>query len=269
MRPFLKWAGGKYKLIDRIKEQIPLGGGRLIEPFVGSGAVFLNTDFEENILADANQDLINIFNELKNSSEKFISDCKKLFDGSKNNEESFYALRSEFNSTDDSYLKATIFIYLNRHCFNGLCRYNSKGHFNVPFGRYTKPYFPENELVEFSIKCQKAQFFCADFRDVMKMAERGDVVYCDPPYAPLTETSNFSNYTAGGFNLKDQEDLAQLAKELRTQGVYVLISNHDTAFTQSIYKDAKKLSFGVQRYIASKSADRIIASELLAIYHAK
>ena len=265
MKPFLKWAGGKYKIINTIVESLP-EGTHLIEPFTGSAAVFLNTKYIRYTLADANKDLIDVYKELQNNPSQFIADCKALFCLAENTEESYYRLREKFNSTSNTHEKATIFVYLNRHCFNGLCRYNSSGKFNVPFGRYLKPYFPEAELQFFAEQCKNATFICADFRLVMSTAKKGDVVYCDPPYAPLSETSNFNDYIAGGFNSKDQEDLADLATLLSNRGVSVIISNHNTKYTREIYKMAELKKFGVQRFIASKGSNRIIADELLALY---
>ncbi|MCY7367238.1 MAG: Dam family site-specific DNA-(adenine-N6)-methyltransferase, partial [Chamaesiphon sp.] len=133
MKPFLKWAGSKYKIIDKITESLP-DGNRLIETFVGSGSVFLNTNYHEYIVADTNADLINLYSCIKDKGIDFIEYAKHLFVSENNNQESFYSLRKEFNETQDVDKKSAIFIYLNRHCFNGLCRYNSKNQFNVPFG---------------------------------------------------------------------------------------------------------------------------------------
>ena len=136
MKPFLKWAGGNYRLIDRIQSVLP-AGNRLIEPFVGSGAVFLNTNYKSNLLTDSNPDLINLFKNLQNEGQNFINYCSSFFVPENNNELAFYQFREEFNTTTDIRKKSALFGYLNRHCFNGLCRYNSKGGFNVPFGRLT------------------------------------------------------------------------------------------------------------------------------------
>lgn len=265
MRPFLKWAGNKYQILERIKAVLP-PGNRLIEPFVGSGAVFLNTDYKKYLLTDNNEDLIKLFLTLQAEGEPFINYCKSFFTEEHNSEDRYYELREVFNSTSDTRLKSALFIYLNRHGYNGLCRYNSKGGFNTPFGQYSKPYFPENEMRYSYIKSKKAVFKIADFRDIMKKAKKGDVVYCDPPYVPLSATANFTTYSTGGFGRNDQVELAELAQELAGRGVPVLISNHATEFTLDAYKTAKIELFSVQRFISCDGANRGKAEEVLALF---
>ncbi len=265
MKPFLKWAGNKYRIIDRIKAVLP-SGNRLVEPFAGSGAVFLNTEFSEYLVADSNADLIDLFKIIQTQPEKFVSDTKKLFLSETNNQEVFYKYRAEFNSSKDIYRKSTLFVYLNRHCYNGLCRYNSKGGFNVPFGRYTQPTFPENEIFGFSLKSKRVVFEHADFEKTLSKVKAGDVVYCDPPYVPINSTSNFTDYTKGGFGDEQQRKLANLAVALMNAGVIVVISNHDTALTREVYSEAKLDMFDVQRFISANATNRNKASELIAVF---
>jgi DNA adenine methylase len=266
MKPFLKWAGSKYKIINKIIDALP-AADKLIEPFVGSGAVFLNTNYKSYLLSDSNSDLIELYKHIQKEGLNFIDFACNLFVESNNNEEAFYKLRDEFNACTDTKKRAALFIYLNRHCFNGLCRYNSKGKFNVPFGRYSKPIFPTAEVINFHEKSQSAEFIISDFKQTMSMASIGDVVYCDPPYAPLTETANFSSYTQDGFDVNDQNDLAKMAIQLQKRGVPVVISNHDTNFTRSIYTNAEISKFDVQRFISSKVNSRGKAAELIAIFN--
>lgn len=171
IRPFLKWAGGKFQIINKIRASLPKGS-RLIEPFVGSGAVFLNTNYDKFILADINADLINLFEHLRFEKHNFIHFCKQFFGDEFNKKTTFLSLRSEFNSTTDYHLKAALFLYLNRHSFNGLMRYNSSGKFNTAFGDYKKPYFPENEMLAFIQKAGKAEFKCADYSLIMGEATK-------------------------------------------------------------------------------------------------
>ena len=264
-KPVLKWAGGKHRLADRIKSTLP-NGNRLIEPFVGSGAIFINTNYAENLLTDTNPDLINVFLHLQKEGQEFIDFCKSLFIVGNNTETQFYKLREEFNNTIDVRQKSAIFVYLNRHCFNGLCRYNSKGGFNVPFGRYSSPAIPEKDMFSFYEKSQNAIFEVADFRVTMEKAVYGDVVYCDPPYVPLSDTSSFTAYSKGGFGINEQNDLAEMAKKLQSKGITVVISNHDTVFTNDVYRTAEIIKFDVQRFISSDTKNRNAVGELLAVF---
>jgi hypothetical protein len=141
MKPFLKWAGGKARIVDRIKAVLP-AGERLVEPFVGSGALSLNAEYPAYKLADANRDLINCYQQLQTGGMGFIEACAAYFVPAYNQPDAYYVFRERFNSTANPVEKAAIFVYLNRHGYNGLCRYNGSGGFNVPFGRYTRPYFP-------------------------------------------------------------------------------------------------------------------------------
>lgn len=175
-RAFLKWAGGKYSLVENINAKLP-SGNRLIEPFVGAGSVFLNTDFKRYLLNDINPDLINLYNFLKAQPDAVVHDAMQFFTDAHNNEATYYALREEFNQTSDEYYRAILFLYLNRHGYNGLCRYSLSGKFNVPFGRYKKPYFPEEEMLFFAQKSQKAVFTCLPFEKVFSRARRGNVIY--------------------------------------------------------------------------------------------
>lgn len=177
IRPFLKWAGNKFRIIDRVKRKLP-EGKRLVEPFVGSAAVFLNTDYDRYLLCDSNRDLITLYSLLKEEGTAFIEVIRPLFSESNNTPERYYALRDEFNTSNDPAHRAALFVYLNRHGYNGLCRYNAKGGFNVPFGRYKRPYFPEQEMVAFHVKAQRARFKHQDFASTMKRSRQGDVIYC-------------------------------------------------------------------------------------------
>lgn len=267
-RPFLKWAGGKFRLMDQINKLLPKKKQRLIEPFVGAGAVFLNTQFEHYILVDINADLINLFNTIKQDVNLYIDATKTLFFHPKaNTEDYYYERRSEFNLSTNSFERSILFLYLNRFGFNGLCRYNSKHEFNVPFGRYKTHYFPEAELRYFAYKAQSAVFICADFHEAFQFADENSVIYCDPPYAPLNQDTNFTSYSGNEFSLAHQQLLATLAKHTATTyKIPVLISNHDTAFTREIYQGAKIKRLKVQRSISQVPHKRIKVNELIATF---
>lgn len=266
IRPFLKWPGGKYRLLDRIAARLP-PGKQLIEPFVGGGAIFLNTNFEKYLLNDVNADLISLYQILQKEGARFIGYCREFFTKKFNCEKYYYRLRTQFNHSTDRLERAAIFLYLNRHGYNGLCRYNAgKGEFNVPFGQYVRPYFPEEEMYLFYEKAKKVTFFCEDFSKTMKRAKQGSVVYCDPPYVHLTQTSKFTSYYKKAFDLPEQEKLAFLSIQLATKGIPVLLSNHSNSFTLKIYQNAQIEEFMVQRFISCKAKKRSRAPELLALY---
>ena len=270
-RPFLKWAGGKYKLLDAILEKLP-SGKRLVEPFAGSGVVFLNSDYPNYLVADSNKDLIELFKVLKKEGKQFIIDCHRMFTATNNTSEQFYRLREQFNEERSDYRRrALLFVYFNKHCFNGLCRYNKSGGFNVPFGRYKKPAFPDEAMKAFHRKAQQADFRSQDFEKTFADCQPGDVVYCDPPYAPLMHQNHtFSTYSTNGVEFSHEQHirLAQLAKETAKRGIPVLLSNHNTPFTQQIYKDAEISTLEVRRTISRDGGNRGMAKELLALFHA-
>lgn len=266
-RPFLKWPGGKYRLVERIYDSLG-PGQRLVEPFVGSGAVFLNTHYPDYLLADCNPHLIRLYQLLQQEREPFIQFCESFFTPDNNTENVYYDMRILFNETQDERLRSALFVYLNRHCYNGLCRYNSKGLFNSPFGRYKLPYFPRREMNAFLQRAKNATFISSNYAETMAMAKQGDVVYCDPPYIPLSRTASFTDYFAGGFSHQDQIELAEQAGRLAKKGIQVVISNHNTRFTRDLYLDAgaQMSRFKVQRNISCRAGKRNKVGELLAVF---
>ncbi len=268
MRSALKWAGGKKKVVSEIASLLPTRGKkRLVEPFVGGGSVFLNLDFDEYLLIDMNQDLINLFNIIKNKPLQFIADAQKFFNGDSNLPDKYYALRNQFNQSKDSYERSLLFLYLNRHGYNGLCRYNKNGGYNVPFGRYKHPYFPKDELIHFSEKAQKATFIQGDFETAFSQLKVDDVIYCDPPYSPINPTSNFTAYAGNSFTDEDQQRLVKCAEVAKNKNIPTLISNHYVDFTRELYKGATEYKlFQVQRSISQKGKGRIKVKEILALY---
>ena len=264
-RAFLKWAGGKYPLLDDIKRHLPQGEC-LIEPFVGAGSVLLNTDFSRYILADINSDLISLYNIVKTRTDEYVQASRELFMPETNQAEVYYRFREEFNASEDPFRRAVLFLYLNRFGYNGLCRYNLRGEFNVPFGRYKKPYFPEAELYHFAEKAQNAEFHCLSYEECMNRADSNSVVYCDPPYAPLSATANFTAYHTNSFSPKEQAHLAEMAEKLVSKQIPVLISNHDTPDTREWYRAAKHFQVKVRRSISSNGGTRKKVNELLALY---
>ncbi|MCS4266623.1 Dam family site-specific DNA-(adenine-N6)-methyltransferase [Serratia sp. BIGb0163] len=227
IRSLLKWAGSKARIMDALRQHLP-DGNRLIEPFAGSASVFLNTDYNSCLLADINPDLIGLFNVASNAPDDLI-DCAKLFFRFDNNEARFRVIRDSFNSCEDTFCRAVMFLYLNRHCYNGLCRYNLNGEFNVPYGKYKAPYFPEEEIRQFAEKARNAVFLCLDFEETIEMAGTGDVIYCDPPYIPASSTANFTKYHTAGFTPEDHSRMIAALHAAVARGSQVVVSNADVA----------------------------------------
>jgi DNA adenine methylase len=265
VRPFLKWLGGKYRLIDDIVAVLP-AGTTLAEPFVGAGAVFLNTNYEHYILNDLNDDLIMLYKNLQTDSEYFIRQAKSLFSRRYNNEKQYYKLREKFNYSDDHLERSLLFLYMNRHGYNGLCRYNQQKIFNVPFGRYLQPYFPKIELEFFAEQVQKATLYSMDFEKIFAKMRGDCVIYCDPPYVPLSQTANFTAYHGGGFSLHQQQQLAKLAEQAAKNGVPTVISNNYNDITKQLYKKAKINLIQSVRTISCNITTRKSVTEILALY---
>lgn len=266
VKPFLKWAGNKFRCLDPILKSLP-PAKRLIEPFTGSGAIFINSSYSNYLLGEGNNDLVQLYKQLQQEGLGFIDFCEQFFSLENNAPNQYYAYRKQFNESKPGRVRAALFLYLNRHGYNGLCRYNQSGLYNVPFGRYLKPYFPRKEMLHFHEKSQHAEFILDDFRQTFAQAVPGDLIYCDPPYVPLSASANFSSYTHKKFSNQDQIDLAILAIETAQRGIPVIISNHDTEFTRYHYQSSKILSFPVARLISCQGLKRQPVQELVAIFN--
>ena len=269
-KPFLKWAGNKFRVLP---ELLPLIGTprRYIEPFSGSTAVALNVNAEEYVLNDINKDLINLYRYLTNpNDDSFLKYCDELFRPENNDKEEYLAFRELFNNSTDTLERSRLFVYLNRHCFNGLTRYNSKGGFNVPFGKMKNPKCPVNEMMAFRMYYlqKNHRFVSTSFEDsaLYENIGSGDVVYFDPPYVPASETASFTDYAKEGFTYDQQVQLAELAESLSNRGAKVIISNHDVPTTRELYKNAEIYSLEVTRSISAKGSSRKKAKELIAVY---
>ncbi|PJR49943.1 adenine methylase [Klebsiella sp. H-Nf2] len=270
----IKWAGGKTRVMPQLLKHLPKADC-LIEPFVGSGTVFMNTEYRRYVLCDSNRALINFFLALRDDTERLIAIAKNQFRNG-NNADSYYEERKLFNHlswddecTDEYVVRwAASFLYLNRHCFNGLYRTNADGGFNVPFGRYKQPYFPEAEMRLFAEKARdtKALFLCNDFRTSIPYIAKNrpdSVIYCDPPYIPVSETANFTAY-GKPFTLDDHRTLvATLLDAHRQHGTRSVISNSDTPETREIYTAFNLHAFSVRRSVSAKSRD--MADEVIGV----
>lgn len=267
VRSIIQWAGGKKRVLGSIKKYLPTGAKRLIEPFLGGGSVFLNLDFEKYLLVDINKDLINLFNIIKNQPDNFINHANVLFSSENNNYHYYNKIRNDFNATDNEYYRSLLFLYLNRHGYNGLCRYNKSGNYNVPFGKNDKVYFPKKELEYFYNRAKTAIFIQGDFEDAFSQAEIGDVIYCDPPYSTLSDTANFTEYSGNTFTLNDHIRLVNCAEIVKEKGISTLISNQYTDSTKELYKNADEIFYlHVQRAIGCKGRPKVV--EIMALYTA-
>lgn len=259
MSTILKWAGNKTAIMPELKKHLP-AGPRLVEPFAGSCAVMMETEYPRYLVADINPDLINLYQMIKSDVELFIYLAKKAYrEGA--GETNYYEFRKFFNTCQmDSMDKAVFFLYLNRHGYRGLCRYNKKGEFNNPYGNYKKPYFPEDEIRAFAEKAARATFVCAGYQDVLfSMLRLGDVIYCDPPY-----DETFSDYHTAGFNAADHAFLATTLERRARSGHPVIVSNSDTTLTRNLYRNFASSRITAKRSIGvaagkGKSAEEIIA----------
>jgi DNA adenine methylase len=237
----VKWAGGKKQLLEQFKSFFPEKIERYFEPFVGGGAVafFLlknNPEIQKIYLSDINEELITTYNVVKNNLDDLIALLKEY--KIKHNKEFYYKIRGEDIKKLNLIQIAARFIYLNRTCFNGLYRVNSKGKFNVPIGSYKNPGIcNEEDLRVISSFLQKDDIKVNQFFNAVKEAKKGDFIYFDPPYYPLKKGKSFTTYTSGNFLEKEQEQLAEVFKELDKRGCKVMLSNSDTEFIKNLYKD--------------------------------
>jgi len=289
-KPFLKWAGNKFRIIGTVIGTIAdRQGGRskYIEPFGGSGAVVANVGHlfsGGRTYGEFNPELVHLMRVLQEDLPGLLKKTEALFVPSNNVEEEYYSLREQFNEYVHAKRRGDVeksarFIYLNRHCFNGLCRYGPNG-FNVPFGRYAKTVAPIDEMEAFAKLMEDVVIAGPkSFEETMKEADADTLVYCDPPYFPLTPTSNFTQYSdKSGFGPEMQEKLAVAAAECAKRNAVVLVSNHDTDACKQLYHDVvarpkfKGVTvdfsyFPVPRFISSKGKDRgKLAAELIAIF---
>ncbi|MEM8216457.1 Dam family site-specific DNA-(adenine-N6)-methyltransferase [Morganella morganii] len=262
-KTILKWAGSKVGIMEQLRPHLPKTK-RLVEPFAGSCAVMMNTDYEQYLIADVNSDLITMYQQLASESiNSVLFIAGSLFRKEHFNSE-YYAHRKFFNEMRDVLTPvyiAAYFIYLNRHCYNGLCRYNQKGGFNVPCGNYKKTYFPEKEIRAFAAKAEKASIQRLTWQDTLSLIDFGDGVYCDPPYMG----TGFTQYHTNDFTDADNEALAVALKDLNDiQGNPVTVSNSLAA--KELYAD---LGFTIHEIEAprkiSANGNREKAPEIIAV----
>lgn len=263
MSTILKWAGNKTAIMSELKKHLP-DGPRLVEPFAGSCAVMMATDYPYYLIADINPDLINLYQMIKEDVNSFIHLVERIF-SKFTTEEDYYKCRQFFNTVSlEPIEKAAYFLFLNRHCYRGLCRYNQRGLFNVPYGNYKKPYLPVDEIRAFAEKAVRATFICASYDETLAMLQAGDVVYCDPPY-----DGTFSGYHTAGFSDDDQYDLASILVRRSSEGHPIIVSNSDTRLIRSFYRKFTLHRISTKRSIGVAAGEGKKADELIAVLKPK
>lgn len=237
--PFVKWAGGKRQLLPQIKERMPEKYNRYFEPFVGGGAVIFELLPSNALINDINKALINAYKQICNVPEAFLEAVKKLDEEMwEDGKKYYYSLREHYN---DKLMKAeydvdlaALFVFINKHCFNGLHRVNGKGLFNVPYNNSRGVSVDEIAIMEISEYLRGVTIKEGDFEDACKGAEKGDFVFFDSPYAPLNPTS-FESYTKEGFDIESHRRLARYYDELTKRGCLCMLTNHNTELIRELY----------------------------------
>jgi DNA adenine methylase len=267
-KPFVKWAGGKRQLIGRLAELYPAEFGRFHEPFVGGGAVFFDLAVRAGslagraVLSDTNRELIDCYRAIQTSVEALIDALgRHVYE-----RDYYYEQRARDPATLDLIERAARMIYLNRTGFNGLYRVNSKGEFNVPFGRHKNPRICNAEnLRACAAALRDVELHAGGFEEVEERAAPGDFVYFDPPYIPLSETANFTKYQRHGFGMENQERLAEVFDVLAGRGVRVMLSNSDVPWMHDRYRDHQIHVLAARRAVNSNGARRGPVGEVVVV----
>jgi len=267
-RPFLKWAGGKTQILPDLLKRVPADFKAYHEPFLGGGALFFALTRNGRLtgkrvfLSDSNPELVNAFRVVRDDPEELLRLLEDYQD--RNTSRDYYRIRAQRPRSPAK--RAARLIYLNRTCYNGLYRVNSRGEFNVPFGRYGNPriYDPQN-ILAVSEALQGVEIIQEDFEAVLSRAKPGDLVYFDPPYYPISATARFSDYTANGFSSEDHIRLARAFASLAEMGVLVMESNSDTRFVRKHYRAWRLIKIRARRPINSRAEGRGAVSELVVL----
>ncbi|MCI8938969.1 MAG: DNA adenine methylase [Dorea sp.] len=270
--PFVKWAGGKRQLLPQIKERIPEKYNDYFEPFVGGGAVTFGLLPANALINDINKALINAYRQICEAPDAFIEAIKKFDEEMwEDGKEYYYSLREHYN---DKLMKAVfdvelaaLFVFINKHCFNGLYRVNGKGLFNVPYNNSRRVSIDENNIMEISKYLRGVTILDGDFEDACWDAKKGDFVFIDSPYAPLNPTS-FESYTKEGFDIESHKRLAKFYDELTARGCYCMLTNHNTELINELYgnKGYKIDVVNVKRMINSDASNRVGEEVIICNY---
>ncbi len=264
IKPIIKWVGGKRQLLPIIQDNLPKKFNHYYEPFVGGGALLFSLKEENSTISDYNKELINVYQVIKHNLSKLIEDLQKH----KNNKDYYYNIRAldrEDSFKNISAIKrASRFIYLNKTCFNGLYRVNKNNQFNVPYGKYKNPnWINEENLLKISKYLQDVNIIQGDFEVIKPLIKKGDFIYLDPPYIPLTSTANFTSYTDNGFDMQDHIRLKEFCDYIDSIGAFFLLSNSYTDITLELYKEYKIVSVMAKRNINRDASKRGKIKEIL------
>jgi DNA adenine methylase len=270
--PFVKWLGGKRRVLNDLRKFFPTEFARYYEPFLGGGSVLFDVNPHSALVSDSNAELINTYNVVQNNIEELIA---LLAIHEENNSKEYYlhirALDREltFHTDNSAVSRAARFIYLNKTGFNGLHRVNKKGQNNVPFGSYEKPLILDEQKLRFLntwLTDKNISFTTADYTNILtNINTANNFIYLDPPYIPASATSSFVGYDSNGFTLKDQLELRQMFDALDDAGNFVMLSNSDTEITREVYKNIHMHEISVQRSVGSNSASRVKVGELIVV----
>jgi len=260
--PFVKWAGGKTQLLERLEARIPDSYGKYYEPFIGGGALLLDVQPERAVINDINGQLLNVYRQLKIDAEAVIK-AVGILDSEPCDKDRYMAVRKMYNEKIESGVLdvecAALMIWINKHCFNGLYRVNSKGLFNVPYNNKTNGVSIDEENIRGIgqyLKNADITIRQGDFEEACNDVVAGDFVYFDSPYVPVSETANFTDYTKDGFSLEDHKRLAALYRRLSDMGVKVMLSNHDVPLVHELYEGFTIEEVEVRRAINSDASKR-------------
>jgi DNA adenine methylase len=264
--PFVKWVGGKGRLLSQLRPLLPSGieHMRHVEPFVGGGALFFSRRPRRALLTDINPTLVAAYSEIRDDVEGVIAALRGL--AGRHSKESYYQVRERYNQGRrvSNSKRAAMFIYLNKTCFNGLHRVNRKGEFNVPVGSYKNPRILNEERLHAASRALKhAQLRCAPFDALLEDAKPGDFIYFDPPYEPVSQTASFTAYAPNGFSQEDQTRLRDVYKALDRRRSKLMLSNSDVPFIRNLYKDFNIDTVAAPRAINCDAKKRGNVSELV------
>lgn len=259
-RPFLRWAGSKQALLNRIVEHVPAAYGRYYEPFLGSGALFFHLKPTRATLSDVSSELVAVWNSVRSNHEQLLEYLRPL----KPDKDKYYEIRK--NRSADSVTRSAEFLYLNKTCWNGLYRVNSKGEFNVPYGAPRTDFIVDEENLAACSKLLNRSGVSlrnVDFAVAVSKAKKGDLVYLDPPYVTKHNFNGFRDYNEKLFRWEDQIRLADLANELRARGVFVIVSNAEHQDVTELYPNFTAHSFTRNSTLSSNKAFRGPVSEVV------